>query len=656
MLKTVSSIPYREVLNPQQLEVVFSPPGKALVLAGPGSGKTRTLIYRVAWLLESGVSPREIVLVTFTNRSAKEMLGRVKELLGHRVTGLLGGTFHHIGNLLLRRFAERAGYTPNFTILDENDAENLLKEAVREAGLEVKGKKFPSSRVLRQMTGLKTGCLCDLKTLLEERFPYFSHLEEPLERVFQAYARKKRALDVMDFDDLLENWYLLLQNPEVNQLLSGPYQHILVDEYQDTNRLQARIVDLLAGEEKSLMVVGDDAQSIYSFRGAQFENIAEFPQNHPGCRVYKLETSYRCSPEILELANQSISQNSRQFEKILQPVMPPGEKPALIQARDVQEETAFLTQKIKELNEAEHIPLSKMAVLYRSHYHSLYLQMELNRKQIPYQVRSGLKFFEQAHIKDAVSYLKILQNPRDELSWRRILKILPGVGDKTVEKIYPHLQGDGFGSLTSPELTGALPKKAREHWAGFAEFLGQLSRPDLKKQPGKLLELLLKGPYDEYLKTAYENYPERKEELIGLSAFAKNFSALSDFLGEVILQESMMGEELNLEEENREALVLSTIHRAKGLEWEAVFLIHLGEGLFPSAYSLESETELAEERRVFYVAVTRAKTRLYMTYPLRSDRGYNWMVTQPSRFLTELPGEVCEKWRLSRVITEEEPS
>jgi len=631
---------------------VFSPPGKTLVLAGPGSGKTRTLIYRVAYLLESGVAPRQIILVTFTNRSAKEMLSRVRELLGTRVGGLVGGTFHHIGNLLLRRFAERVGYTANFTILDESDAENLLKEAAEASGLESKGKKSPSGRVLRQIISFKTGCLCDLKSVLESRYPYFIQLEEQIAAAFQRYQARKQILDLMDFDDLLTNWLKLLENPETNRLAAYPYEHILVDEYQDTNLLQARIVDLMAGEEKSLMVVGDDAQSIYSFRGAEFKNIMEFPVHHPDCQVYKLETSYRCTPEILNLANLSILNNPGQFEKNLQPASVSGQMPAIIQARDVQEETAFLTQKIIEMNREEQIPFSKMAVLYRSHYHSLYLQMELNRQKIPYQVRSGLRFFEQAHIKDAVSYLKILLNPKDELSWRRILKTIPGVGDKTAGKIYPHLN-QGLADLQAPELTKALPKKSREYWNGFAEFLSNLANPDLQQKPSRLLELLLKGPYDEYLKNTYENYPERREEIVGLSAFAQNFTALSDFLGEVILQESMMGEELNLEEPDKDALVLSTIHRAKGLEWEAVFLIHLGEGLFPSAYCLESEVELAEERRVFYVGVTRAKTKLFLTYPLRSDRGYNWMVVQPSRFLTELPEKTCDKWRLTKVFIEE---
>src|SRR6476659_1498678 len=427
---------YEEELNSEQLEVVMAGDGPLLVIAGAGSGKTRTLTYRVSRLIEDGIDPSDILLLTFTNKAAREMLSRVEQLMTIDTRRIWGGTFHSIGNRLLRRHAEAIGYRANFTILDSEDSKEMMESAISSIGVKTLEKRFPKGDVLIDIYSFLINTRTPLELHLEQNFPHFALYQEEFVNVFRRYKERKRDANAMDFDDLLVNWKLLLEErAEVAEPLKRQFRFILVDEYQDTNKLQADIIDLMASARRNVMVVGDDAQSIYSFRGASFENILTFPLRFPDAKIYKLEVNYRSTRQILQLANASIAQNRFQFRKELQAVRGDGPDPAVVGVDDVFEQASFIAQRILELRD-EGESLGDIAVLYRSHYQSLELQMELSRRLIPYEIRSGIRFFEQAHIKDVISYLKIVTNVRDELAWKRVMKLYPKVGEKTAAEVW----------------------------------------------------------------------------------------------------------------------------------------------------------------------------------------------------------------------------
>ncbi|HXB60289.1 MAG TPA: UvrD-helicase domain-containing protein, partial [Candidatus Acidoferrales bacterium] len=411
-------IAYERELNPQQLAAVTAAPGPALIIAGAGSGKTRTLTYRVAYLLEQGIPPERILLLTFTNKAAGEMMRRVADLLGTQLLALWGGTFHSIGARILRAHAEVLGYRRDFTILDRDDAKDLIKACVADAGIETKGTHFPKPEVLNEIFSLAANMQKSDGEILEAQFSYFAQFADKISDVSRRYTARKRASNAMDFDDLLGLWLKLLQeNTDAREMYQRRFQFILVDEYQDTNKLQGDLIDLLAARHHNVTVVGDDAQSIYAWRGANFLNILDFPKRYPGAKVFKIETNYRSTPEILNVANAAILANRNQFTKNLTPSRKPGMKPALVACVDAGQQSAFITQRVVELHE-EGTSLNQVAVLYRSHFHALELQLELTKRQIPFSITSGIRFFEQAHIKDATAYLKLVTNPRDEIAFK----------------------------------------------------------------------------------------------------------------------------------------------------------------------------------------------------------------------------------------------
>src|SRR5215203_5418179 len=429
---------YREELNSEQFRVVTAKPGAALVVAGAGTGKTRTITYRVAHLIEQGVSPQKILLATFTNRAAREMLRRVENLTGSQnVQRVWGGTFHRIANLLLRKHAVSIGYAPNYSILDAEDSKDFINVCIDEAGIDTKAKRFPKAEVIQDIISYANNTDRPIENVIIGKYPYFEMLTQQIRRVDFIFQERKKERNVMDYDDLLLNWKrLLVEKPDIADVYANQFQHILVDEYQDTNRLQAEIIDLLAVKHRNVMVVGDDAQSIFAWRGAEFTNIYEFPKRYPEAALYKLEMNYRSTPEILGVANVSISHNRRQFPKVLQAIKRSKDwKPALVPCSDVEQQSAFIASRILELRD-EGTSLEDIAVMYRSHYHSIELQLELSRRNIPYRIQSGVRFFEQAHIKDVISYLRIIVNPRDEIAWKRILKMIPGIGNVTAKRIY----------------------------------------------------------------------------------------------------------------------------------------------------------------------------------------------------------------------------
>ena len=648
-------IDYAAELNEQQLAAVTARDtdgtvnsGPMLVIAGAGSGKTRTLTYRVAWLVECGVSPARILLLTFTNKAAREMLRRVEGLLPtstQSVGAIWGGTFHHVANRILRRHAKlvptdsgSVGYGSDFTILDREDSKDMLDACLAEAKIDTRRERFPKGDVLADIYSLMVNMERPLERVLAEQYAYFAHLAGPIQTLRAAYTKRKRKANAMDYDDLLVNCLALLQDrAEVRERYQEQFLHVLVDEYQDTNKIQADFVDLIAAKHRNLMVVGDDAQSIYSWRGANYRNILTFPDRYPNARVHKIEVNYRSLPAILELANDAIKGNVHQFAKNLQPVRSGGGKPWLIAASDSNQQAEFVAQRILELRD-EGVPLTESAVLYRAHYHSMELQMELTRRNIPYVITSGLRFFEQAHVKDVSCFLKVAANPHDELAFKRILRLLSGVGgkiaDKLWEKFHPTLAAGKPLLLTSD----AIPVKARDEWKKVAAVLNQLRKLEPKK-PAPMIEQTVEGFYGDYLKVKYPNARAREEDLHQLASFGMQFETLEDFLSQLALLTNLEADDASLlTSDEQEFVRLSTVHQAKGQEWRAVFVIGLCDGMFPLARSLDNLEGEEEERRLFYVAVTRAKDELYLTYPLfRMSSGDTGGFQRLSRFLAEVP-------------------
>ena len=636
-------IDYEKELNEEQCRVVLEPGGPMLVIAGAGSGKTRTLTYRVARLIETGIKPERILLATFTNKAARSMLNRVRELVPVDLSRLLGGTFHHNGHVMLRAHAERLGYSRNFSILDTEDVRQLISTCIVEAGIDTKGTSFPKANVLYGMLSLSANTAIDLSTILEERYPFFSHRREEIGKVAALYDLRKRQSSLMDFDDLLLNWRrLLMECPDVLERYSERFEHLLVDEYQDTNLLQAEIMDLLASRHRNIMVVGDDSQSIYAFRGANFANIMSFPEKYPDCRIFKLETNYRSTPEILHLANLCIVNNENQYAKSLRAVREAGVRPVVVPSRNALQQAEFVAQRILELHR-DGVPLSEMAVLYRAHFHAMDVQMELTRRGIPYEIRSGVRFFEQAHIKDVISYLRILENPRDELAWKRLLGLYPKIGKKTAEKIWNFLATSDkpLETALTETFLKAASKSARDGLARFQQLMADLGgeNGDASFLPD-LVDRILDRGYRKYLQETYSDGASREDDLEQLAEFAGKFSSLGDFLSELSLLTNMDAdgrEERDSGEAAENKVVLSTIHQAKGLEWSVVLLVGCAEGMIPLDRALREEGGEAEERRLFYVAATRAKDYLYLCYPQTASSGWTGFSNlSPSRFIREL--------------------
>ena len=645
-------IDYEAELNDAQRAAVTALPGPALVIAGAGSGKTRTLTYRVAYLLEQGVPADRILLLTFTNKAAKEMMGRVTDLIGQDMSELWGGTFHSIGHRVLRRHAETLGFNRSFTIQDREDAKGLVNACIAEAEIDVKATRFPKPDVVGDIGSLALNKQQSVLEVIEERYPWFEPLAAQIEDVLTRYTARKQAQGLMDFDDLLVLWLKLLKEYEdVRELYQKRFQFVLVDEYQDTNQLQAELIDLLGERYKNVMVVGDDSQSIYSWRGANYENIIEFPKRYPKAQVYKIETNYRSTPEILQLANAAIAANTRQFAKELAASRGPGEKPVVAVCSAADEQAAFVAQRALELRE-EGIELNDMAVLYRSHFHALEMQLELTRRNIPFSITSGIRFFEQAHIKDVTSYLKWLANPRDEQAFKRLALMLPGVGGKTAMKLWDQFltaHTDTTPMAETLQRCAAVPKKAKVPWAQFSATVSQLESEPVSGDAGKMIELIVEAGYDAYVEANYDKAPQRLDDIEQLGVFARQYETLETFLAELALLTNVEAEQDRAEEDD-EKIRLSTIHQAKGLEFKVVFVVMLCDGMFPSNRSLDSLDGEEEERRLFYVAITRAQDELYLSYPMIrtvAGGGSDDMIQQPSRFLNELPGDLVDEWKLS---------
>ncbi len=644
VIKTDYKVNYEEDLNEAQFEAVKSKEGPILVIAGAGSGKTKTLTYRVARLIEDGIKPENILLLTFTKKAAAEMLSRATIVLDNRCEKVAGGTFHSFANIILRKYSKLLGLKNNFTIMDRADCEDVINHIVGQL-FPKKEKRFSKKSTLLDIYSKSINKVTPTKQIIADEFPQFAHCEDKIIEVHKAYVAYKRENSVLDYDDLLLYIKLLLENNDgLRKRLSNEYKYIMVDEYQDTNTLQADVIRLLASEHNNIMAVGDDAQSIYSFRGANYRNILDFPRLFENTKIIKLEQNYRSTQNILKLTNEIISKAKEKYTKNLFSNIVSPQVPALICAKDTQMEADFICQRILELLD-EDISLSDICVLTRNARMSYNLEIELSKRAIPFQKFGGPKFMETAHIKDVVAHLRVILNPDDVISLTRILLLLKGVGASTVNNIMPIIKGD-----LKPDIK-LLPSNKSQSLTPLFKTLGQLRDYSTTKKPEEIVSAVI-NYYRPILKDKYDDFSKREKDLDHFEYLSTQYSNLEDFISDLALEPPDASVEgMYKKNSDDEALTISTIHSAKGLEWDSVFIIGAVDGRFPSAYSFNSEEEMDEELRLMYVATTRAKNNLYITYPVDMyDYSMNMVLSKPSRFLDGIPDDILERWD----ITEEE--
>lgn len=640
-VKTDYKVNYEEDLNDAQLSAVQSKEGPILVIAGAGSGKTKTLTYRVARLIEDGINPENILLLTFTKKAASEMLSRATLVLDQRCEKVAGGTFHSFANIILRKYAAHLKLKNNFTILDKSDCEDIINHITGQL-YPKKEKRFPKKGTIHEIYSKSVNKETPTKKIIQDEFPQFEHCEDKIIEIHKAYVIYKRENSVLDYDDLLLYLKLLLENNDnIRKTLSNQYKYIMVDEYQDTNTLQADIIKLLSSEHNNIMAVGDDAQSIYSFRGANYRNILDFPKMFKNTKIIKLEQNYRSTQNILKLTNTIISRAKESFSKTLFSNITSPVMPALICAKNTQMEADFICQRILELLD-EDIPLSDICVLARNSRMSYSLEIELSKRAIPYQKFGGPKFMETAHVKDIVAHLRVILNPDDIISLNRILLLLKGVGASTVNSVIPVIKGQ-----LNPDVK-LLPSKKVDSIMPMLKTLDRLRHKIQTKSPAELTEEVI-SYYRPILKDKYDDFNKREKDLEHLQYLAGQYSNLEDFISDLALEPPDASVEgMYKRNSDDEALTISTIHSAKGLEWDTVFIIGAVDGRFPSAYSFNSEEEMDEELRLMYVATTRAKNNLYITYPVDMyDYSMQMVLSKPSRFLDNISDDILEYWDIT---------
>src|SRR4051812_26066190 len=637
-------------LNPAQLAAATHPGGPLLIIAGAGTGKTRTLIHRVAHLLSSGGPPERILLLTFTRRAAQEMLSRVERLVGSASGRVQGGTFHSTGHKLLRRFGQAAGLPSDFSIMDQGDAEDLMQLARNTLGLGKQEKRFPKKETLHYVYSRHVNCELPIEHIIETEMPQFTDDVPAILRVFAEYTSRKQQRNLLDYDDLLLYWSLMMEQPQLGAQIAALFDHLLVDEYQDTNLLQARILAGMAKAHKNITVVGDDAQSIYSFRGANYRNILDFPKQFTGARLVTIEQNYRSTQPILDVTNTIISRAPERFTKNLWTDRPAGAKPWLVTARDEKQQTRFVVDRVLELRE-DGVALNDIAVIFRAGYMSAELEVELANRKVPFEKWGGLKFLEAAHVKDVLAFLRVVDNPRDEVSWYRILMLMQGIGDVTARSMMESMAERSWDSQAFAHFMP--PPKARDGHKALAELLRNLQRrrkdDDVAGQISDIRRL-----YDAILRERYDNPEPRLADLDQLRNIATGYPSRDTFLATLALEPPQSTQDLagGASNEDEEALVLSTAHSAKGKEWDAVIVIWAVDGWFPSTRAMEDEEELEEERRLMYVALTRARNHLAVVYPLNvysSRRGMDYSIDQLSRFF-----DIGVREKMERVVVTEE--
>jgi DNA helicase-2/ATP-dependent DNA helicase PcrA len=646
-------IDYENELNESQYKAVTTVDGPLLIVAGAGTGKTRTLVYRVARLVETGVRPESVLLLTFTRRAAASMLARAAELADERCRRVSGGTFHSTAHSVLRKYPESAGVQRSFTVLDSGDTEDLLDLLRRQMNLTGKDRRFPRKRTVCAIFSMAANKLLPLGDVLKQHYPQFAHEARDLERLLKAFDAYKRERHMLTYDDLLVRLREALEgDAELRRRLSDQYRYVMVDEYQDTNRLQAQVVRLMTATHDNVAAVGDECQAIYSFRGASFKNMLEFPQLFPAAQLVKLEENYRSTQPILDVANAIIADAREGYAKRLFSRAAKGTTPLLVSARDENEQSRFVAERIGELRE-EGVPLSDVAVLFRASSHSFDLEIELGKHGIPFRKFGGIKFAESAHVKDALSLLRVALNPADTLSWFRALKLLDHIGDATVEQILDFLGVERKEFRTARAKEGLFNRlkqfPARASYQNQLIRLAHVLRTNVEhNSPHAQLSNVLRL-YRPILKSRYDDHPRRQRDLEHLQAIAKRYKSAAELLGDVALDPS---DAAQVEKAARGGgyVTLSTVHSAKGLEWDALFVIWMTDGWFPSSRSSDEFEDLEEERRLLYVATTRAKRHLYFTYPLGFYRGGGSdSLPVVSRFLDPIPADLLARATLSGV-------
>lgn len=635
-------INYREELNPSQYEAASAVEGIYLIIAGAGTGKTRTLVYRVARLIELGYEPTSILLLTFTRKAANEMMKRASLLLDDRCSKIRGGTFHSFANITLRKYAKAVGLDSNFTILDQGDSEDVINLIRSQDRFLTKERRFPNKQTLGKVYSLSVNTTRSIEEIIQEDYPHFIPLLDKIIEIQKIYVEYKRKNNLLDYDDLLT--YLkefLFSGGLPAKAFTSDIKFIMVDEYQDTNHLQAEIVKGLAQYNRNVMVVGDDSQAIYSFRGADFKNIMEFPKLFPDAKIIKLEENYRSYQSILDFANRINHTALEKFEKNLFTRRGSGPLPNIVAATTENLQSKFIVEKILDLRE-EGVPLRDIAVLFRSSFHSFDLELELSKANIPFQKFGGMKFVETAHIKDVMAFLRIAVNPRDVISWYRVLLLHEGVGPKTAQKILDELATARITIKAEPDQQ---PEFNYQKLAPLFYLLYNLQKK--KMTPAEMLQAVY-DYYWELFKANYDDWNKRKKDLEIFLNIVENYSSIDTLLSDMAIEpiiDSVV--DIGPEDKENEFVTLSTIHSAKGLEWHTVFIIHAVEGYFPSSKSAENLEQLEEERRLMYVASTRAKNNLFITYPMNLyDREAGTTLSKPSRFISEITPDLAEGWLL----------
>lgn len=636
-------------LNEEQCAAATAGDGPMLVLAAAGTGKTRTLVHRVAYLVSQGIDPERILLLTFTNRAAKEMLERASALVDtHQAVIPWSGTFHHVANRLLRRHAPRIGFENGFTILDQDDSRSLMSACVKE--LKLQSKEFPKRDVLLHVYSQSQNRDISLVDAIDAHFGDHAVDEQQVLRVLKLYQQRKVEIKSMDFDDLLVNCLTLLREHEdLRERYAHQFQHVLVDEYQDTNRIQSQLVDALVGAEGNLFVVGDDFQSIYGWRGADARHILEFQTRYPTARVYKLETNYRSVPEVLNLANVTVDRSGHPaiFHKVLRPTREPYRIPTVAYLRDGEHQASYVVDAIRRFQRDGYRP-EEIAVLYRAHFHAMELQVSLTRSRIPHQLTSGIRFFEQAHVKDTMCVLRVLTQPEDAMAFRRMMCLLPGVGEATAERIWKKCgRRVDLGLAEEREIIAqALRPAGRGRWAALAEVIRRYLEESPDGDGARFVQMFVEGFYEKYVFDTYENASIRLEDLTALQGQFDKFESVEQCLQDVALLTNLDTEPDVDQEGERGKVRLSTVHQAKGLEWPVVIILWMNEGMFPSSRALNEADGDDEERRLFYVASTRAKDELILCVPqYRYIRGRGGMRCEVSRYVAELPRGIAESNR-----------
>jgi DNA helicase-2/ATP-dependent DNA helicase PcrA len=648
-----NEVDFKTDLNEEQLEIVNNIQGPMLVIAGAGSGKTRTIVYSVAKLLVSGVKPSEIMLVTFTNKAANEMIKRVETLLGKKPKGIWAGTFHSIANRFLRMYAKTLGLKPNYTIMDETDAKGLMKLSIDKADVKDLEERFPTSAMAKAILSFSINCNKTIREVIQWKYNQFDSdaVIAKLRDVLKIYSTKKAEDSLLDFDDLLVFWNRLLDERFVAKLIAKKIKYVLVDEYQDTNYIQDEIIYKIIQQnpEHNVMAVGDDAQSIYAFRGANFQNILNFEKKYKNCKRYAITYNYRSVPQILELANNSIEHNENQFKKSMRATRPSGIKPFQVNLGDDKDQARFIANQILKLR-LDGYSLDEMAILVRASFHTLRIELELKAKNIPYEVRAGVAFFEKAHIKDMIAHLRVIENPYDEISWSRIFTLIPGIGTASASKIFEAISKteEPIKNLLSKTFISEHLKGSRISKDGIQNLISHIkSLKDFTVEdiPSEVIKNLI-GALEDHIKTKYENWQDRLDDLDQLSVYAQNYPTTQKFLENLSLNLSYLESKTVLvgdQIEEEKPLVLSTIHRAKGLEWRIVFIPMLCEDSFPSSRVVGDLEAFEEERRVFYVATTRTKDQLYLISPAIRDTYRGPQTVRVSQFIDELISKVYQR-------------